>query len=113
MGNLTASMKIPKGPKGRIDFKGVLRLEDPQNSNAFALDLEKLTPGVDSPSPVFGRSTNIDVLFRFATSDETLLGYSETGDSSYEEVLELVRVVPASADAAENDPPNGKKPKVE
>ena len=108
IGNLTASMRIPKGPKGRIDFKGVLRLEDPQNSNAFALDLEKLNPGVDSPSPVFGRSTNLHVLFRFAASDEALLGYSGTGDSPFEEVLELVRVVPASATV--NDPVNGKKP---
>lgn len=107
MGNLSASMRIPKGPKGRIDFKGVLRLEDPQNSNAFALDLEKMTPGVDSPSPVFGRSTNIHVLFRFSTSDETLIGYAGTGASPYEEVLELVRVVPNSA--AVNDPENNKK----
>ncbi|MFM7056176.1 MAG: hypothetical protein ACKO2P_04560 [Planctomycetota bacterium] len=107
MGNLSASMRIPKGPKGRIDFKGVLRLEDPQNSNAFALDPVKLTPGVDSPSPVFGRSTNIHVLLRFATPDKALIGCAGDGNSPYEEVLELVRVVPDAPDL--NNPDAGKK----
>lgn len=109
-GNVAGSIKIPKGPKGRIDFKGVLRLQDPQNSNAFALNLEKLSPGIDSPSPVFGRTTNIHVNFRFGTADASLLGYAGTGDSPYEEVLDLVRVVPA---AGQSHPLNSKPPKDE
>jgi hypothetical protein len=115
-GNLTASIRIPKGPKGRIDFKGVLRLDDPENSNAFALDLEKLSPGVDSPSPVFGRYQNIHVHFRMGTNAGELLGYSDGLEgiaSPYEEVLELLPVEAAPADAAGKNGQGRKKSAVE
>lgn len=94
-GNLTATIRIPQMPKARIDFVGLVRLEKPGFSNAFALDLTKKTRGVDSNSPVFGRWVDNHVHFRFATDGDSLLGYSDAKDgvlNAYLETLELAPV---------------------
>jgi len=101
MGNFQASIRIVRGPKGQIDFQGVLRVENPINSNAFALDLKKLTPGVDSSSPVFGRSRDTHVYFRLGTREDVLLGYAgRDGRHGSEEVLQLVPVIKGASEAS-------------
>jgi len=92
LGNLIATIGVPREPKTTINFTGTLRLDSDISANGYALDLTKQTTGpVNSKSPILGNTSNRNhVQFRLGPNGTELIGYAHGGPGTDgPEVLEL------------------------
>jgi hypothetical protein len=88
----TATIGVPKKPRTKIAFNGLLQIDSTALVNGYALDLTKITTNATkSESPILGSvSTGGHTYFRLNADGDTLIGYALPGpDEKGPEILSL------------------------